>query len=245
MQGKATLAGKAGAFVFLQIDELRFEPRGREVNALDEMLHVVHRQGHRAGELPFVGEVAEDETRHRQRQGLFVFHETGRRVKLQVDCVIELSPRGELVHAVDDLGEAAQLRLRMLFRGEEGRAGHELGVIGLRPASLLPHRGQHALDEIRVHAGEAIPVGFAGQEFEPIVLHGKIAVQTGEGVRPALVVVVQEFDEFRLVALQPMQQRAVQNARVGRRQLGVGAGGEGEDDGGEVGHGQFSVFSFL
>jgi len=230
VQRKAALAGKAGALVFLQIDHLGFHARKGEVNALDEMLQVFHRQRHGAGELPFVGEVAEDVARHRQRQGLFVFNEACRRGKLQIHRVVELSPRGELAHAVDDLAEAAQLRLRMLLRRQERRAGHELGIIRLRPGWLLPHRGQQVLNEAGVQSREAIPLGFTLQEFTPAVFLFEFAAQIRQRVRPALVVVVQELHEFGMVALQPAQERAVQNACVGRRQLGIRAGGEGEDE---------------
>lgn len=67
MQRESRVAGEAGSSVFRQIDKLGFEICFRKINAIDEVLHVFHGQRERAGELPLVGEVAEDKVGHRQR----------------------------------------------------------------------------------------------------------------------------------------------------------------------------------
>ncbi len=236
VQRKMAFADKAGALVFLHIDEAGFNAGLAEKNALDEVLQVFHRQGRRAGELPFVGEVAKDVARHRQRQRLLVFNEAGGRFKPQRDGIAQLAALGLLPHGFDDLAEAAQLRPVMLLRQNERRAGHELGIIRLRPVLLLAQGSDHALDEVGVHAGEAVPVGFALGNFEPAVALFKFAVQIRERVRPPLVVVVQQRDELRMVTLQPAQKRPVDDARRHGREFGVGRSREGEDEACEVGH---------
>lgn len=100
VERETRFAGKAGALIFLHVDLLRFDFGVREMYAFDEMLHVVNREREGAGELPFVGEIAEDITRHGERERLFVFDEARGRMKTQREAVRErvLAPRfgGEL-----------------------------------------------------------------------------------------------------------------------------------------------------
>lgn len=105
MEREAGRTDEAGALVFLQIDLLRFELRVREMNAFDEVLHVVNRERERRSELPFVEEITEDITRHGQRERLFVFDEAGGRMKTEREAVRERAGFGFALHGVRELFE--------------------------------------------------------------------------------------------------------------------------------------------
>ncbi len=230
MERKAGKADEAGALVFLQIDLLRFDLRVREMNAFDEVLHVVEREREGRGELPFVEQVAEDVTRHGQGERLFVFDEAGGGMKTKREAVRERAGLGFARDGLRELGEVGLRGPGVLVEREQGRSGHEAAVVGLGPGFLLCEGSAHALEEVFFHGGEAEPRGLAFFEFEARALWREVALQVGDGIGSRVIGIVQLRDELGVVAFEPAQERGVENASGVERHGGVLRGGEGEDD---------------
>ena len=232
VERETRLAREAGALIFLQVHLLGCDLRVRKMNAFDEVLHVVNREREGAGELPFVEQIAEDITRHGQRERLFVFDEAGGRMKAQREAVPERRGFGFAREGLRELFEGSARGPRVFVGRLQRRSGHESAVVGLRPVFLLVDGGAHTVKKVGFHGGETKPAGVAFCNFEAFAAGREAALQVGNGVGSRVIGIVQLRDEFGMVAFEPAQERGVENASGVARHGGVLGGGEGEDDAG-------------